>query len=325
MKIAVLDDYQGVALEMADWTILPADAEVTVFRDNLAPIDAVSERLSDFEIIATMRERTPFRRDLLEKLPNLRLLITTGMHNAAIDLEAATELGIVVSGTNGGPNSTAELAWGLILSILRRIPQEDAATRQGKWETSVGTTLYGRVLGVLGLGRLGSQMATIGTAFGMSVIAWSQNLTAERAAEFGATLVTKDELFAKSDIVTIHLKLSDRTRGLVGDRELGLMRPDAYIINTSRGPIIDETALVNVLQKNAIAGAGLDVFDHEPLPPAHPFLSLDNVVLTPHLGYVTKETYEVFHQETVDDIKTFIEGKPERVMNPAVLDAANRR
>src|SRR5438093_4185942 len=276
-RVAVLDDYQGVALEMADWSALAPDCRVQVFRDHLIDRDALADRLREFEIVTCMRERTPFPRDLLNRLPNLRLLVTTGMRNAAIDLEAATERGILVCGTAGGPESPpAELTWGLILALVRHIPREDAATRGGRWGTTVGMSLENKVLGVLGLGRLGSTVARVGVAFKMSVLAWSQNLTAERAAQCGATLVAKDELFARSDIVTVHVQLSERTRGLVGARELALMKPKAYLVNTARGPIVDEAALVSALQARAIAGAGLDVFDEEPLPPNHPFKQLDN-------------------------------------------------
>ena len=315
-RIAVLDDYHGVALQMADWSVLPSECRVEVFRDHLADLDAVANRLRDFEIVTCMRERTPFPRDLLNRLPNLRLLVTTGMRNAAIDLEAATERGILVCGTAGGPESPpAELTWGLILALVRHIPREDAATRGGRWGTTVGMSLENKVLGVLGLGRLGSTVARVGVAFKMSVLAWSQNLTAERAAQCGATLVAKDELFARSDIVTVHVQLSERTRGLVGARELALMKPTAYLVNTARGPIVDEAALVHALQARAIAGAGLDVFDEEPLPPNHPFKQLDNTLLMPHAGYVTEDQYRVRYRDTVDDIARYLEGAPVRVLN----------
>ena len=256
-RVAVLDDYQGVALEMANWSALPTDCQVQVFRDHLTDLAALAERLSHFEIVTCMRERTPLRRDLLERLPNLRLLVTTGMRNAAIDLAAATDLGILVCGTAGGPDSPpAELTWGLILALLRHIPREDAATRAGHWGVTVGMCLEGKVLGILGLGRLGAKVAKVGVAFDMSVIAWSQNLTAERAAQCGATLVSKDELFARSDILSIHVQLSARTRGLVGARELRLMQPTAYLINTARGPIVDEAALVQALQTAHHRGGG---------------------------------------------------------------------
>jgi len=276
-----------------------------------------------------MRERTPFDRELMERLPNLQLIVTTGTRNASIDLDAATDLGILVCGTGGaanvGSSNVIELAWGLIFSLLRHIPREDAAIRQGHWQATIGTIVGGKVLGLLGLGRLGSHMAKTGTAFGMSVIAWSQNLSAERATEFGATLVTKDELFSNSDILSIHLLLSDRTKGLVGARELSLMKTTAYLINTSRGPIVDETALVQALQTRAIAGAGLDVFDQEPLPSEHPFKRLDNVVMTPHLGYVTKETYQAFYAQTIEDIASYLAGQPVRVMNSSLPKTTNKR
>ena len=314
-KVAVLDDYHGVALRMADWSVLPADCHVEVFRDHLSDPDAIANRLRDFEIVTCMRERTPFHRDLLKKLPNLRLLVTTGMRNAAIDLEAATELGIVVCGTAGGPeNPPAELTWGLILALVRDIPREDTATRAGRWGTTVGMSLENRVLGVLGLGRLGGAVARVGVAFRMSVIAWSQNLTAERAAQDGATLVTKDELFARSDIVTVHVQLSARTRGLVGSRELALMKPTAYLVNTARGPIVDEAALLRALQTRAIAGAGLDVFDEEPLPPDNPFKQLDNTLLMPHAGYVTEEQYRVRYRDTVENVASYLKGAPVRIL-----------
>ena len=325
MRVAILDDYQGVALEMADWSTLPRETQVQVFRDHLVGTDAVAERLKDFEIVVIVRERTPFGRALLERLPNLQLLVTKGMLNAAIGLDAATDLGIMVCGTGGFGYPTAELAWGLIIALLRHIPQEDAAIRQGLWQMTVGLTLQGKVLGTLGLGRLGSKVATIGAAFGMSLIAWSQNLTAERATQFGATLVTKDELFVQSDILSIHLRLSDRTRGLVGTRELSLMKSTAYLINTSRGPIVDEASLIQALQNSVIAGAGLDVFDQEPLPSDHPFKRLDNIVMTPHLGYVTKEGYQVFYGESVEDITAYLLDKPVRVLNPSVLEKTRGR
>lgn len=317
MKIAVLDDYQGIALKLADWNRLPTACQVTVFRKHLTGSETLKKQLRDFQIIVAMRERTPFGRELLSVLPNLKLLVTTGMRNASIDLTAATERGILVCGTRGGGPSTAEIAWGLILSLLRHIPQEFASVRRGGWQTTIGTDLKGKTLGLLGLGNLGSHMATIGNAFGMSVIAWSQNLTAERATQFGTTLVTKDELFSRSDILSIHLQLSDRTRGLVGKRELSLMKPTAYLINTSRGPIVDEAALIEALQSHSIAGAGLDVYDIEPLPPRHPLRRLDNAVLTPHLGYVTAETYAIFYADSVEDIIAYLKGEPVRVLNPA--------
>jgi phosphoglycerate dehydrogenase-like enzyme len=317
VRVAVLDDYQEVALKMADWSILPSDTQVQVFRDHLSDEKAVAERLQDFEIAVAMRERTPFPHTVLQRLPKLKLLITTGMRNASIDVAAARDLSVTVCGTGGLPYPTAELTWGLILALLRQIPREDSATRTGHWQVSVGMGLRDKVLGVMGLGNLGSQVATVGTAFGMSVLAWSQNLTAERAAQFRATLVGKDELLCRSDIATIHLVLSDRTRGLVGARELGLMKPTAYLVNTSRGPIVDEEALVQALQHGTIAGAALDVFDEEPLPLNHALRQLENTVITPHLGYVTVETYKVFYGQAVEDIQAFLRGEPIRVINAA--------
>jgi phosphoglycerate dehydrogenase-like enzyme len=324
-KVAVLDDYQAVALEMADWSILPRDCQIRVFRDHLSDLDALTTRLREFEVITCMRERTPFDRNLLERLPNLRLLVTTGMRNAAIDLNAATDLGVLVCGTAGGPEAPpAELTWGLILALVRHIPREDAATRAGHWGTTIGMSLENKVLGVLGLGRLGAKVAKVGVAFEMSVIAWSQNLTPEKATQHGATLVAKDELFARSDILSIHVQLSARTRGLVGARELSLMKPTAYLINTARGPIVDEAALVQALKARTIAGAGLDVFDQEPLPAGHPLLSLDHTLLAPHAGYVTREQYEVRYRDTVEDIAAYLIGKPLRVLNPEARPTARK-
>jgi phosphoglycerate dehydrogenase-like enzyme len=287
---------------------------VHVFRDHLADQGALVDRLKEFEIVVAMRERTPFPRSLLERLPRLKLLITTGMRNASIDIKAAADRGITVCGTGGVGSPTAELTWGLILALLRRIPQEDRATRAGQWQVSLGVGLRDKVLGMIGLGNLGSQVATVGKAFQMQVLAWSQNLTAERAAQFGATLVTKDELLSRADIVTIHLVLSERTRRLLGARELALMKPTAYLINTSRGPIVEEQALVEALEKKTIAGAALDVYDEEPLPLDHPLRRLENTVITPHVGYVTAEGYRVFYGHAVEDIQAFLRGQPVRVI-----------
>jgi phosphoglycerate dehydrogenase-like enzyme len=312
-RVAILDDYQDVAGRLADWKSLPA--EVVVFQDRVSDESRVAARLADFDVIVAMRERTPFPRSLLERLPHLRLLVTTGMRNASIDLRAAGERGVVVSGTAGLPSPTAELTWALILALVRHVPREDRATREGRWQETLGTTLKGRTLGVLGLGQLGSRVARVGTAFEMDVIAWSQNLTAARAAAVGARLASgKDELLARADIVTIHLVLSDRTRGLIGARELGLMRRTAYLVNTSRGPIVDEGALIAALRAGAIAGAGLDVYDEEPLPPQHPLRGLPNTVITPHLGYVTEETYQIFYAQALEDIRAFLAGAPVRVL-----------
>ena len=313
-RIAVLDDYQGVALSVGGWERLPDDCAVEAFRDHLKEEDALAQRLQSFDIVVAMRERTAFPRSLLSRLPNLRLLVTTGMRNAAFDMQATKDLGITVCGTGGMPTPTAELTWGLIIGCARHIAEEDRATRAGQWQTTIGPTLHGKTLACLGLGNLGSQVAKVGLAFGMDVIAWSQNLTPERAAQVGARLVSKDELFSQADVVSIHLVLSDRTRGLVGERELSQMKPTAFLINTSRGPIVDEEALVEALRERRIAGAGIDVFDEEPLPAGHPFLKLDNTLITPHLGYVTLETYERFYGGAVEDILGYLSGAPVRVV-----------
>jgi phosphoglycerate dehydrogenase-like enzyme len=319
MRIAILDDYQQVAMKLADWSSLPEGTDILAFKQHFSAVSELGSKLKGFDVVVAMRERTAFASATLELLPDLRLLVTTGMRNASIDLVAATRLGVLVCGTRGGGPSTAELAWGLILSLLRHIPQELESVKTGGWQTTVGTDLKGKTLGLLGLGNLGSHMAGIGNAFGMRVIAWSQNLTSDKARQFGGSLVTKDELFSQSDIVSIHLQLSERTRGLVGAHELGLMKPTAYLINTSRGPIVDEAALMQTLRSHAIAGAGIDVYDPEPLSSDHPLRGLDNAVTTPHLGYVTRETYEVFYGDAVEDILAFSRGKPVRVLNPDVL------
>jgi phosphoglycerate dehydrogenase-like enzyme len=315
-RVAILDDYQGVARRMADWSGLPAGTDVVVFADHLKDAGAVAARLADFEAVVAMRERTAFPRALLERLPRLKLLVTTGMRNASIDVAAATERGIVVCGTAGLPYPTAELTWGLILALMRRIPVEDRATREGRWQVSCGLGLNGKTLGVIGLGGLGSRVAKVGRAFEMDVIAWSQNLTEARAAEVGAKLVAKDELLARADVASIHQVLSDRTRGLIGARELSLMKRTAYLINTSRGPIVDEGALVAAVRKGAIAGAGLDVYDDEPLALDHPLRDLPNTVITPHLGYVTEEGYRIFYGQALEDVKAWLAGQPVRVLRP---------
>jgi phosphoglycerate dehydrogenase-like enzyme len=314
VRVAVLDDYQGIALSRGGWERLPADTAIEAFRDHLKDETALAQRLAPFDVVVAMRERTPFPRSLLQRLPNLKLLVTTGMRNASIDVQAAKDRGVLVCGTGGQPTPTAELSWGLIIGCVRHIAEEDRATRAGRWQTTIGPTLSGATLGCLGLGNLGSQVAKVGLAFGMNVIAWSQNLTQERAEQVGARLVNKDELFARSDVVSVHLVLSDRTRGLVGARELSLMKPTAFLVNTSRGPIVEEAALVEALRARLIAGAGLDVFDEEPLPADHPFLKLDNTLITPHLGYVTLETYDRFYGEAVEDILAWSAGSPVRVV-----------
>ena len=299
-RIAILDDYQDVARRYGDWDSL--DAEVVVFTDHHDDIG----HLEPFDVIMAMRERTPFPRERLRRLPNLKLLVTTGMGNAAIDTDAARELGITVAGTGGTPTHTAELTWGLILALARQIPEEDARVRAGGWQQTVGFELAGRTLGVIGLGRLGSQVARIGEAFGMHVIAWSQNME---------TSLTKEDLLRRSDVVTIHVRLSERTRGLIGAEELALMKPTAYLINTSRGPIVDEDALLAALHNNAIAGAGIDVYAEEPLPPDHPLRTAPNTVLTPHIGYVTDASYARFYEDAVEDIAAWQRGEPIRLID----------
>jgi phosphoglycerate dehydrogenase-like enzyme len=326
MKVAVLDDYQSVASDLADWSSLPAGTEVTYFPDHLVDEDSLAARLAEFDIVMGMRERTSFPASLLQRLPNLRCLITTGARNASFDIDAATALGITVCGTQGAGEGPTELTWGLIIGLLRRIPEEDRITRtEGRWGAYVGTGLQGKTLALLGLGHIGSLVARVGNAFDMRVIAWSQNLTAERAAECGATLVDKDTLFSEGDVVSVHVRLSDRTYGLVGAHEIGLMKPSAILVNISRGPIVDEPALVSALERGAIAGAGLDTFDVEPLPVGHPLLTLNNTLITPHVGYVTDDSYRAFYSGVVENIRAFVAGEPVRVVNPEVLQANNLR
>jgi phosphoglycerate dehydrogenase-like enzyme len=313
-RVAILDDYQRVALSAAPWKSLGDAVAVTAFDDHVADDDALIERLAPFEIVVAMRERTPFPRARLERLPGLKLLVTTGRANASIDMDAARDLGIVVAGTGSLVTPTAELTWALILALCRNVVAEDAALRAGGWQHTIGPDLAGRTLGVVGLGRLGSRVAAIAQAFEMDVIAWSQNLQAEHAASLGVEAVAKDELFARADVVTIHLKLSERSRGLVGAAELRVMKPTAYLVNTSRGPIVDEAALLEALHAGAIAGAGLDVYDVEPLPADHPMRSAPRTVLTPHLGYVTTGNYELFFGEVVDGIAGFLRGEPVNVI-----------
>jgi phosphoglycerate dehydrogenase-like enzyme len=315
-RIAVLDDYQHVAGQFADWSRVPEPVEVVEFHDHVADEDALVRRLEPFDVVIAMRERTPFPRRVLERLPNLELLVTTGAANKSMDVAAANERGITVCGTGAHVPATAELTWGLILAVARNIPAEDAAVRAGGWQHTVGTDLSGATLGVIGLGRLGERVARIGQAFGMDVVAWSQNLTEERAAEVGARRVEKSELLASADVVTIHLQLSDRTRGLIGKADLERMKPTAILVNTSRGPIVDEAALVEALRTGTIHGAGLDAFDEEPLPADHPLRELRRAVLTPHLGYVTRKTYEVFYRDAVEDVVAFLYGRPVRVVRP---------
>ncbi|AWS44211.1 D-2-hydroxyacid dehydrogenase family protein [Streptosporangium sp. 'caverna'] len=313
MKVAILDDYQNVALSFADWDSL--DAEIEVFTEPFADADEVVKRLAGFDVLVAMRERTRFPAELLARLTALKLLVSTGARNAAIDVDAARKLGIVVSTTGSIGYPTAELTWALILAAARNLPAEVRSMRDGGWQVGVGTGLNGKTLGLLGLGRLGAQVARIGQAFGMETVAWSQNLTTEKAAEHGVTAVPKEDLFALADVLSIHLVLGDRSRGLVGAAELAAMKPTAMLVNTSRGPIVDEDALLDALRRKKIACAALDVYDTEPLPADHPLRALGNTVLTPHVGYVTREGYEIFYRDAVEDIAAFQSGNPIRVMD----------
>jgi phosphoglycerate dehydrogenase-like enzyme len=315
IKVALLDDYQNVAMDMADWRSLAPRAAVTAFPDHLDDIDALVERLHPFDVIVLMRERTRVPRALIERLPNLKLLITAAMWNASVDIDAATGRGIQVCGTDDLPTPAAEMALGLMLALARAIPQEERAIRAGRWQTTLGVGMHGKTLGVIGLGNLGRQMASYGTVLGMKVLAWSQNLSNEAAAASGAQRVGLDVLLAESDVISIHLKLSDRTRGLLGARELALMKPNAYLVNTARGPIVDETALVEALAGRRIGGAALDVFDQEPMSSDHPLLALENVVLAPHVGYVTVENYQLIYGGALEDIAAFLDGKVVRPLN----------
>src|SRR5216683_4761890 len=307
MNIAILDDYQNVALKMADWSALSGRAEITVFNDHLADPSALVERLLRFDIVCVMRERTPLPREVLQHLPRLKLITSTGSRNASIDIGAAKELGITVTATGYRSSPTIEVTWALILASLRGIVHENNSLRNGGWQESVGQDLSGKLLGVVGLGNVGGQVARIGLAFGMKIIAWSQNMTPEIAEAAGARLVSKDELFRQADIVTIHLILSGRTKGLVGAAELRLMKLTSRLINTSRGPIVEEQALISVLKNKQITGAAIDVFDIEPLPPSHPFRTLDNVLATPHIGYVSHGLYKTFYEDTVSNIRKWLD------------------
>jgi phosphoglycerate dehydrogenase-like enzyme len=314
MRIAILDDYQNIALTAGDWGSLGDEAEIVSYTDHLSDEDEIAERLADFEIICAMRERTPFTKSLLAKLPNLKLLISSGMRNRGIDAQAAKAQGVVVCGTPSVGRPTADLAWGLILGLARQIPQEDRNVRAGGWQRTIGMSLEGRTLGIAGLGNLGGRMATIAKAFGMNVIAWSQNLTEERCDELGVEKVSKEDLLKRSDFITVHLILSDRSRGLFGAEELALMKPTAYMVNTARGPIIDEDALAAALDNGTIAGAGIDVFSVEPLPADHPFRKLENIIVTPHLGYVSDQNYESYFGGYVEAIQAFLAGAPKNFL-----------
>jgi phosphoglycerate dehydrogenase-like enzyme len=306
VRVAILDDYQAVALALGPWRELAGAIVPTVFTDHVTDAGTLVERLARFEVVVAMRERTPFPRAVLEQLPALKLLVTTGRANAAIDMDAARELRIAVAGTGSLAAPTVELTWGLILALCRNIPAEDAGIRAGGWQHTIGPELSGRTLGIVGLGRLGVRVAAIARAFEMRTIAWSQNLRPEHAAAHGVEAVAKDELFRRADVVTIHLKLSERTRHVVGGAELAAMKPSAYLVNTSRGPIVDESALLQALDAGTIAGAGLDVYDIEPLPPDHPLRSAPRTVLTPHLGYVSTGNYLTFFRGAVECIGGYL-------------------
>jgi len=310
VKVAILDDYQNVALQMADWSPLAGRAAITVFNDHLDDPDAVAARLAPFEVVCVMRERTPLTRGLLERLPRLKLIASTAFRNASIDLQAARERGIAVANTGYDSTPTIEMTWALILASARHVAAENASLRSGGWQRRIGNDLKGKTLGVLGLGNIGGEVARIGHAFGMRVIAWSENLTAEKATAAGAELVRKEELFRQSDVLTIHLVLGRRSRGLVGAAELALMKPRAWLVNTSRGPIVDDSALTTALREHRIAGAAVDVFDVEPLPADHPYRSLDNMLATPHIGYVSQNLYRAFYGDTVRNIVAWLDGIP---------------
>ena len=315
VRAAILDDYQNVAMAFADWSRIAKDVEIKVFNKPFGSQDEAIKALQGFAVVVGMRERTPFPRKVVEALPDLKLLITTGARNNSFDIKACAERGVTVCGTGAAGSPTTGIAFGLMLELTRRIGFENARLKAGApWQTTIGRDLEGLTLGILGLGKLGQRSAAVGKAFGMKTITWSQNLTEEKAKAAGADYVSKDDLFRNADFVTIHLVLSDRSRDLVGAKELGLMKKSAYLINTSRGPIVDEKALIAVLQSKSIAGAGLDVFDIEPLPLDHPFRKMDNVVITPHLGYVSEQNYRKYFPDIVEGIRAWLDGKPVRVI-----------
>lgn len=313
LRIAVLDDYQGIA-DTVDWTPIPRATEITSLREHIAPGPALVETLAGHEVVVAMRERTPLDATLLAQLPDLKLLVTTGPFNAVIDVAAAHRLGITVSGTGGAITPTVEHTWALILGLQRHLIVEDQRIRDGLWQSTIGGDLHGATLGLVGVGRIGSRVAAIGTAFGMNVIAWSPNLTDERAAKAGVVRVEREALFADADVVSLHMVLAETTRGLIGPAELGAMKPSAILVNTSRGGLVDEPALVEALRSNQIRGAALDVYQHEPLPPGNPLTSLPNTLLTPHLGYVTQTVMSIFYRDIVEDIAAYCTGSPLRLL-----------
>ena len=315
VQIAVIDDWQDVARGVVDWSVLDSLGEVTFVHEYPADNATLAERLGRFEVICVMRERTRFDEDLLKRLPNLKLLVTGGMRNAALDMPAAARLGIKVCGTDSYKHAAPELTWALIMAATRNLLNEANALRAGGWQQGLGGDLHGKTLGILGLGSIGQRVAQFGQAFGMRVIAWSENLTAERAEQAGVTYVSKQQLFEQADVLSVHLVLSDRSRGLVDAQALDWMKPTALLVNTARGPIVDEAALIKALQKQRIGGAALDVFDQEPLPALHPFRTLDNVLATPHVGYVSRQNYELFFSQMIEDIQGWSAGEPIRLLN----------
>jgi phosphoglycerate dehydrogenase-like enzyme len=316
-RLAILDDYQDVAHGFADWAALEAEGvRVVTYREPFASPEALVAALADATMVVAMRERTAFPREVLEKLPGLQLLVTTGMANASIDVAAAVEQGITVCGTPGSPTAAPELTWALLLAIARNLTAEENSLRAGTWQTSVGFELAGKTLGVVGLGKIGRRIAAYGRAFGMEVLAWSQNLTAEAAKEAGARLVSKDELFRQSDVATLHLRLSARSENIVGERELRLLGPEGVLVNTARGPLVNQDALLKALSEGWIRGAALDVFDQEPLQAGHPLLTAPNTVLSPHLGYVTRESYRQFYGGAFEDVTAWLAGEPVRTITP---------
>jgi len=315
VQIAVIDDWQDVARDVVDWSVLNSLGEVTFVHEYPADNATLAERLGRFEVICVMRERTRFDEDLLKRLPNLKLLVTGGMRNAALDMPAAARLGIKVCGTDSYKHAAPELTWALIMAATRNLVNEANALRAGQWQQGLGGDLHGKTLGILGLGSIGQRVAQFGQVFGMRVIAWSENLTAERAEQAGVTYVSKQQLFEQADVLSVHLVLSDRSRGLVDAQALDWMKPTALLVNTARGPIVDEAALIKALQKQRIGGAALDVFDEEPLPALHPFRTLDNVLATPHVGYVSRQNYEQFFSQMIEDIQAWSAGEPTRLLN----------
>ena len=320
VRIAVIDDYQSVAEKLADWDSLPAGTQVDFYQDHVSDLESLVDRLGDYQIIQFMRERTPFTKNLIDALPQLELLSGTGGNFRSFDIEAATERGVLITRSGGAGSSTEELAWGLILSVARCIPQEDRAMREGRWQTQLGVGLSGRKLGVIGMGRLGSRVARIGQAFGMELLAWSPWQTVERAAENNAKYLPREQFFSQADVITIHIPLTEESVGLVNAQDLKNMKSSAYLINTARGPIVNEIDLVEALQAGSIAGAGLDVFDEEPLPSDHPLLKVPNTVLTPHIGFVSEESYRAFYTNGLDNIKAYLAGNPTNMVNPEALE-----